>query len=259
MDLGIRGKNAIVCAASKGLGRGCAEALAAEGVELVICARTREALERTAAEIGERHGVRVTPIACDITTDDGRKAVLAACPEPDILVNNAGGPPPGDFRDFSLDDWRKAVESNMITPIALIRATVYGMAERGFGRIVNITSYSVKAPIPTLELSNGARAGLTGGIASLARKVARHNVVVNNLLPGPFETDRLRGTTRAIAEKTGKSVEEVHAARAAENPTGRFGTTEEFGAACAFLCSRYAGYISGQNLVLDGGAINATL
>ena len=259
MDMGIRGRRAIVCAASKGLGRGCAEALAAEGVDLVICARTAETLERTAAEIAGRYGVTVTPVPCDITTEEGRAAVLAACPEPDILVNNAGGPPPGDFRDFDLDDWRRAVEANMITPIALIRATVYGMCERGFGRIVNITSCSVKAPIPTLELSNGARAGLTGGIAALARKVAKHNVTINNLLPGPFETDRLRATTKAIAERTGRSFEEVHAERAAQNPTGRFGTPEEFGAACAFLCSAHAGYIVGQNWVLDGGAINCTL
>ncbi len=219
MDMGIRGRKAIVCAASKGLGRGCAEALAAEGVELVIGARTKDAIEKTAREIAEKHGVKVTAIAGDVTTEAGREALLAACPEPDILVNNAGGPPPGDFRDFSLDDWRRAVEGNMITPIALIRATVYGMCDRGFGRIVNITSYSVKAPIATLELSNGARAGLTGGIAALARKVARHNVAINNMLPGPFATDRLFNTSRAIAEKTGKTMEEVQAARAAENPT----------------------------------------
>lgn len=259
MDLGIKGRTAIVCAASKGLGRGVAEALAAEGVDLVICARTKEAIEKTAAEIAAQYGVKVTPVACDITTEAGRAAVLAACPAPDILVNNAGGPPPGDFRDFSSDDWRKAVEGNMITPIALIHATVYGMMERGFGRIVNITSYSVKAPIPTLELSNGARAGLTGAVASLARKVAKSNVVINNVLPGPFDTDRLRNTTRAIAEKTGRSIGEVQAERAAQSPTGRFGTTEEFGAACAFLCSQYAGYITGQNIVLDGGALNATI
>ena len=259
MDLGIRGRTAIVCAASKGLGRGCAEALAAEGVDLVICARTAEAIEKTAAEIAAEYGVGVTPVACDITTEAGRAAVLAACPEPDILVNNAGGPPPGDFKDFNSDDWRKAVEGNMITPIALIHATVYGMMERGFGRIVNITSFSVKAPIPTLELSNGARAGLTGAVAALARRVAKNNVVINNLLPGPFDTDRLRNTTRAVAEKTGRAVEEIKAERAAQNPTGRFGTTVEFGAACAFLCSRHAGYITGQNLVLDGGAINTTM
>ncbi len=259
MDLGIKGRKAIVCAASKGLGRGCAEALAADGVDLVICARTKDAIEATAAEIAAKYGVSVTPVACDITTEEGRAAVLAACPEPDILVNNAGGPPPGDFKDFSSDDWRKAVEGNMITPIALIHATVYGMMERGFGRIVNITSFSVKAPIPTLELSNGARAGLTGAVASLARKVASDNVTINNILPGPFDTDRLRNTTRAIAEKTGRSAEDISAERAAGNPTGRFGTTQEFGATCAFLCSQYAGYITGQNLVIDGGSINATM
>jgi len=259
MDLGISGRKAIVCAASKGLGRGCAEALAAEGVDLVICARTAEAIEKTAAEIAAKYGVSVTPVACDITTEAGRAAVLAACPQPDILVNNAGGPPPGDFKDFNSDDWRKAVEGNMITPIALIHATVYGMMERGFGRIVNITSFSVKAPIPTLELSNGARAGLTGAVAALARKVARNNVTINNILPGPFDTDRLRNNNRAFAEKTGRSADEVNAERAAANPTGRFGTTVEFGAAAAFLCSQHAGYITGQNLVLDGGAINATM
>ena len=205
-------------------------------------------------EIADAHGVQVTPVACDVTTEEGRKALLDACPAPDILVNNAGGPPPGDFRDFSLDDWRRAVEGNMITPIALIRATVYGMCDRGFGRIVNITSFSVKAPIPTLELSNGARAGLTGGIAALARKVAQHNVAINNMLPGPFATDRLFNTSKAIADKSGKSFDEVHEARAAQNPTHRFGTTGEFGAMCAFLCSDKAGYIIGQNIVLDGGS-----
>ncbi len=259
MDLGIKGRKAIVCAASKGLGRGAAEALAAEGVELVICARTAEAIETTAAEIAAQYGVGVTPGACDITTEEGRAAVLAACLEPDILVNNAGGPPPGDFRDFTSDDWRKAVEGNMITPIALIHATVYGMMERGFGRIVNITSASVKAPIPALELSNGARAGLTGAVAALARQVANRTVVSNNLLPGPFAPDRLRNTTSGVAEKTGRTIEEIQAERAAQNPTGRFGTTVEFGAACAFLCSQHAGYITGQNLVMDGGAINTTM
>jgi 3-oxoacyl-[acyl-carrier protein] reductase len=259
MDLGIKGKKAIVCAASKGLGRGVAEALAADGAELVICARTKAEIEQTAGEIAAKNGVEVTPVACDVTTEEGRAALLAACPEPDILVNNAGGPPPGDFRNFTLDDWRRAVEGNMLTPIALIHATVYGMVDRGWGRILNITSASVKAPIPTLELSNGARAGLTGGVAALARKVVRHGVVINNILPGPFETDRLRTTSRTIAEKTGKSFEEVHAQRQAESPAGRFGTTQEFGAAAAFLCSQYAGYITGQNLVLDAGGINVTI
>jgi 3-oxoacyl-[acyl-carrier protein] reductase len=259
MDLGIKGKKAIVCAASKGLGRGVAEALAADGVDLVICARTKHEIDTTAAEIAAQYGVSVTPVACDITTEAGRAAVLAACPQPDILVNNAGGPPPGDFKDFNSDDWRKAVEGNMITPIALIHATVYGMMERGFGRIVNITSYSVKAPIPTLELSNGARAGLTGAVAALARKVVKNGVTINNVLPGPFDTDRLRNTTKAIAEKTGRSVAEVSAERAAQSPAGRFGTPQEFGAATAFLCSQHAGYITGQNIVLDGGALNATI
>ena len=259
MDMGVDGRSAIVCAASRGLGRACAEALAAEGVRLTIAARTAADIEAAAAEIAERHGVEVTPVAADVTTEDGRRALLDACPEPDILVNNAGGPPPGDFRDFDTQDWRRAVEGNMIAPIALIHATVYGMMDRGFGRIVNITSFSVKAPIPTLELSNGARAGLTGAVAALARKVARRNVTINNLLPGPFETDRLLKTSQAIAEKTGKPFEQVQEERAAENPTGRFGRPEELGAACAFLCSGHGGYITGQNLVLDGGAINATL
>lgn len=259
MDMGISGRRAIVCAASKGLGRGCAEALAAEGVELVICSRTAAEIEATAREIAEAYGVTVTPVACDITTEAGRAEVLAACPEPDILVNNAGGPPPGDFADFDLDDWRKAVEGNMITPIALIRATVYGMANRGFGRIVNITSASVKAPIPSLELSNGARAGLTGGVAALARKVADKNVAINNLLPGPFDTDRLTHSSKILAEKQGKTVDEIRAQRAGQNPTNRFGLPSEFGATCAFLCSQHAGYIIGQNIVMDGGGHLSTL
>ena len=259
MDMGIRGRKAIVCAASKGLGRGCAEALAAEGVDLVITARTASELEATANEIAAKYGVSVTPVAGDVKTDAGRAAILEAMPEPDILVNNAGGPPPGDFADFSLDDWREAVEGNMITPLALIKSTVYGMADRGFGRIVNITSYSVKSPIPTLELSNGARAGLTAAIASLARKVAPRNVAINSILPGPFATDRLTNTSHAMAEKFGKTFEEVHAERAEEVPAKRFGTTEEFGAMCALLCSQHAGYIIGQNIVMDGGSHVSTL
>ena len=245
MDLGIAGRRAIVCAASKGLGRGCAEALAREGVQLTICARGAEALEATAAAIRAATGVEVAAVACDITTEEGRAAVLAACPWPDILVNNAGGPPPGDFRDFGLDAWRKAVEGNMLTPLALIRATVYGMMDRGFGRIVNITSASVKAPIASLELSNGARAGLTGAVASLARKAVRSGVTINALLPGPFDTDRLRGNLAAEAQRTGKPADELARARAAANPAGRFGTPDEFGAACAFLCSAQARFITG--------------
>jgi 3-oxoacyl-[acyl-carrier protein] reductase len=259
MDLGIAGRKAIVCAASKGLGKGSALALAREGVSVVICARGAEALEATAAEIRKLAAVEVTAIACDITTEAGREAVLAACPEPDILVNNAGGPPPGDFKEFGLDDWRRAVEGNMLTPLALIRATVYGMMERGFGRIVNITSASVKAPIASLELSNGARAGLTGAVATLARKSVRRNVTINNLLPGPFDTDRLRGGVARAAAQAGRPMEQLFAERAEASPAGRFGTPDEFGAACAFLCAAQAGYITGQNLLLDAGAYPGTM
>lgn len=259
MDFGIKGKTAIVCAASKGLGKGCAMALAREGVNVVISARGRDALEATATEIRNATGVTVTTVAADVTTDEGRKAVLAACPSPDILINNAGGPPPGDFKDFSLDDWRRAVEWNMISPIALIHATVYGMMERGFGRIVNITSFSVKAPIASLELSNGARAGLTGAVAVLARKASARNVTINNLLPGPFETDRLRGTTEKMAQSTGRSFDEIHRERMRAVPAQRFGTTEEFGATAAFLCSAHGGFITGQNVVIDGGSYPGTL
>ena len=259
MDMGIKGRKAIVCAASKGLGRGCAEALAAEGVELTICARTADVLEAAAAEIRKSTGVKVTAVACDVTTEAGRKALLAACPNPDILINNAGGPPPGDFKDFSLADWRAAVEGNMITPIALIHATVYGMMERGFGRILNITSYSVQSPVPTLELSNGARAGLTGAVSALSRRTAARNVTINALLPGPFETDRLRATSTKMAASRGVSFEVVHDARKKEVPAARFGTTAEFGATAAFLCSAHAGYITGQNVVMDGGSFNSTM
>ena len=259
MDLGIKGKSAIVCAASKGLGKGCAEALAREGVALTICARGEEALAATAEHLRQLGAPKVTAIACDVTTDEGRRALLAACPDPDILINNAGGPPPGDFKDFSLDDWRKAVEGNMLTPIALIHATVYGMMERGFGRVLNITSSSVKSPIPTLELSNGARSGLTGAVAALARKTVRRNVTINALLPGPFETDRLRSNSQKLAEARGQSFEAVHEARKGENPAHRFGTPEEFGATAAFLCSAHAGYITGQNIVIDGGSFPGTL
>jgi len=259
MDLGLKGRKAIVCAASKGLGRGCAEALARDGVDLVICARTAETLEATARSIADETGVSVTPIACDITTEDGRAAVLDACPNPDILVNNAGGPPPGDFKDFDLDDWRKAVENNMFTPIALIHATVYGMADRGFGRIVNITSASVKNPIPTLELSNGARCGLTGGIASLARKVANKNVTINGILPGMHDTDRIRQTLEGRAKAEGITTDEATTNAGNNIPAGRIGDPADFGAVCAFLCSTHAGFITGQNIMVDGGAYNGSL
>ncbi|MDX2201138.1 MAG: SDR family oxidoreductase [Hyphomicrobiaceae bacterium] len=252
MDLGIKGRKAIVCAASKGLGKGCAEALAREGVDLTICARGADALEATAKQL-RALGVKVSAVACDVTTPEGRDALLAACPDPDILVNNAGGPPPGDFKSFSLDDWRKAVEGNMLSPIALIHATIYGMMERGYGRIVNITSASIKNPIPSLELSNGARLGLTGAVAVLARKASRRNVTINGILPGPFDTDRLRGTTEKMAQARGVAVSVVDAERKEGVPAGRFGTTEEFGATVAFLCSTHAGYITGQNILIDGG------
>ena len=253
MDLGIKGKTAIVCAASKGLGKGSALALAREGVNIVICARGKDVLEATAAEIRQATGVTVTAVVGDVTTDAGRKALLAACPKPDILINNAGGPPPGDFKDFTSEHWRAAVEGNMITPIALIHATVYGMMERGFGRIVNITSASIKNPIASLELSNGARLGLTGAVAVLARKASGKGVTINGILPGPFDTDRLRGTSEKLAQSRGVPVATIDAERRAQVPARRFGTTAEVGAAVAFLCSAHAGYITGQNLLIDGG------
>src|SRR5687767_15426528 len=258
MDLGIRGRTALVCAASKGLGKGCAIALAREGVNLVITARGREALEATAAELRSTFKVKVDAIAGDITTEEGRSAALKAAPSPDILVNNAGGPPPGDFRAWDRDTWLKALEANMITPILLIRAVVDGMVARKFGRVVNITSGAVKAPIPELGLSNGARTGLTGFVAGLSRTTGRHNVTINNLLPGPFETDRLRSNLEFNAKKVGKTAAELRKVRTDANPSGRFGTAEEFGDACAFLCSAQAGYITGQNLLMDGGAYPGT-
>jgi 3-oxoacyl-[acyl-carrier protein] reductase len=259
MDLGIKGRKAIVCAASKGLGRACATSLAREGVELVITARTAETLEATAEEIRRATGARVTAVPGDISTEAGRAAALAACPAPDILVNNAGGPPPGDFRDWDRDAWIRAIDANMLAPIFMIKAVVDGMAERRFGRIVNITSASVKSPIPQLGMSNGARAGLTGFVAGLARQVARHNVTINNLLPGPFLTDRLRSGAAHLAQRNNRSVEEELALRGRENPTGRVGDPAEFGEACAFLCAASSGYIVGHNLLLDGGAFNSSI
>ena len=253
MDMGIRGKTALVCAASKGLGRACAMALAQEGVNVVITARGAEALEATAADIRSATGVTVITVAGDITTAEGRKAALAAAPQIDILINNAGGPAPGDFRDWDRDIWIKALDANMLTPIELIKATVDGMIARKFGRIINITSGAVKAPIDILGLSNGARSGLTGFVAGLSRKTVAHNVTINGLLPGPFETDRLKSTLGTWAKRDGISIEEAGARRKKENPAGRFGTPEEFGAACAFMCSAHAGYMTGQNILLDGG------
>ena len=259
MDMGIKGRTALVCAASKGLGKGCAMALAGEGVNLVITARGADALQATADEIRRATGVTVTAVVGDITTPDGRAAALAAAPQFDILVNKAGGPPPGDFRDWDRDAWIKAIDANMLTPIELIKSTVDGMIARKFGRIVNITSRSVKGPLPHLGLSNGARAGLTGFVAGLARQVAKHNVAINNLLPGPFLTDRQIDGITKLAAKAGQDYASFLAARTAENPAGRFGTPEEFGRACAFLCSSDAGFIVGQNLVIDGGSVNVTI
>ncbi len=258
MDLGLKGRTALVCAASKGLGRGCAAALAAEGVDLVITARGRPTLEATAAELQDRYRVRVVAVAGDITTPEGRAAALAACPSPDILVTNAGGPPPGDFREWTRDTWIRALDANMLTPIELIKATVDGMMARRFGRIVNITSSAVKAPIDILGLSNGARAGLTGFVAGLARRTVAHNVTINNLLPGAMDTERLRANTETMARNAKITVEEASRRRRTAIPAGRFGTPDEFGAACAFLCSAQAGYITGQNLLVDGGAYPGT-
>ena len=254
MDLGIKGKTALVCGASKGLGRGCAEALAADGVNLVLVARNAEALEHTAEEIRRAHGVNVVAVAADITTPEGRAQALAACPSPDILITNAGGPPTGDFRDWGRDQWIAALDANMLTPIELIKATVDGMMERGFGRIVNITSSAVKAPVDGLGLSNGARAGLTGFVAGLARTTVGRGVTINNLLPGAFETERLRTTLGSLAQKAGQTFDAVADGRRKGVPARRFGQPEEFGAICAFLCSVQAGYMTGQNVLADGGA-----
>jgi 3-oxoacyl-[acyl-carrier protein] reductase len=260
MDLGIEGKWALVCAASKGLGRGCAQALAAEGVNLVITARGEDALQATAAELRAAHPrVQVRTVAGDITTEAGRSAALAACPQVDILVNNAGGPPPGDFRDWDREVWLRAIDANMLAPIALMRATVDAMAQRGFGRVVNITSGAVKAPIDILGLSNGARSGLTGFVAGLARSnLAARNVTVNNLLPGAFDTDRLRTTLAASAAKAGRPEQALAEERQRGIPARRFGSAQEFGALCAWLCSAHAGYVTGQNLLIDGGAYPGT-
>ena len=253
MDLGIAGRKALVCASSKGLGRACAHSLAQAGCDVTLVARTPEPLEETAARIREAMGVAVTAVVGDITDEEGRLVALRACPEPDILVNNAGGPPPGDFHDWDRGDWIDALNANMLSGIFLIKATIDGMAEREFGRIVNITSRAVKAPTDALGLSTAARLGLTGFAAGIARRVARHNVTVNNLLPGPFATTRLKEVIEAAAEASGRPFEEVRDERMATNPTGRFGDPTEFGDACAYLCSAQASFITGQNLLIDGG------
>ena len=259
MDLGIEGKWALVCAASKGLGKGCAQALVREGANVVITARGAETLEATAAELRTLGRGEVRAVAGDIATEAGRAAALAACPQVDILINNAGGPPPGDFRDWDRDAWIRALDANMLTPIELMKATVDAMAARGYGRVVNITSGAVKAPIDILGLSNGARSGLTGFVAGLARsKLAGCGVTINGLLPGAFDTDRLRGTMSGAAAKLGKSFDVVAAERQKNIPAQRFGSSEEFGAICAFLCSVQAAYITGQNILADGGAYPGT-
>jgi 3-oxoacyl-[acyl-carrier protein] reductase len=258
MDFGLRNRTAIVCAASMGLGKACAVALGAEGVKLVIVARRREILERAAEEIRSVTGADTVAVAADVTTQEGRDAILATCPNPDILVNNAGGPPAGDFRNWDRGDWIKALDANMLAPIELMRSTIDGMIARQFGRIVNITSHAVKAPIAMLGLSNGARSGLTGFVAGLARANAEHNVTINNLLPGTFDTDRLKSNLQALAASTKRSSEAVTEDIRSSNPSRRFGRPEEFGATCAFLCSAQAGYITGQNILIDGGSYPET-
>jgi 3-oxoacyl-[acyl-carrier protein] reductase len=259
MDLGLTGKWALVCAASKGLGKGCAAALVREGVNVVITARGADALQATAAELRALGSGEVRAVAGDITTAEGRAAALAACPHVDILVNNAGGPPPGDFREWGRDAWIKALDANMLTPIELMKATVDAMAARGYGRVVNITSGAVKAPIDVLGLSNGARSGLTGFVAGLARSnIAARGVTINGLLPGAFDTDRLRGSMQGAVVKTGQPLEALMAKRMAAIPAQRFGTADEFGAVCAFICSVHAAYLTGQNILLDGGAYPGT-
>ncbi len=259
MDLGIRGRRAIVCASSKGLGRGSAEKLAEAGVALTLNARTAETLEQTAEAIRSRYNVEVKTVAADITTAEGRAAVLEAEPAPDILVNNAGGPPPGMWSDWGQEEWQAAVQANMLTPILLTTAVLPGMIERGWGRVVSITSASVKSPIGLLGLSNSARAGLTGFVAGTSRQVAKHGVIMNNLLPGSHDTDRIAGLMQARAKQTGATVEEERAKGMAATPRGRFGLPDEFGAVCAFLCSEHVGFMIGQNVLLDGGAFNATM
>ena len=261
MDLGIAGKWALVGGASKGLGFGCAQALVREGVNVLIVARGAEALQAAADKLkAEARGTQVLAVAVDITTPAGREAIFAQRRDFDIVVTNAGGPPPGDFRDWDRETWIKAVDANMLTPIELIKATVDGMAERGFGRIINITSSAVKAPIDILGLSNGARSGLTGFVAGVARnpKLAARGVTINNLLPGAFDTDRLKATMVGASQKTGQSIDAVAEARKKTIPAQRFGTSEEFGAICAFLCSQQAGYMNGQNVLADGGAYPGT-
>lgn len=259
MDLGIAGKRALVCASSKGLGLGCARALAAEGVDLVMNARGADVLEASAEQIRSDFGVSVTTVAIDVTTPEGQAAMLDAAGAADILVNNAGGPPPGMWTDWDRDDFIKALDSNMLTPIALIKGLVPGMMERGWGRVVNITSQAVRAPIPVLGLSNAARTGLTGYVAGTSRQVAASGVTINNLLPGLHDTDRAASLDNAVVQNEGITLDEARRRRESTIPAGRYGTSDDFGAACAFLCSQKAGFIVGQNWLLDGGGTNLTM
>ncbi len=259
MDMGLNGKRALVCASSKGLGLGCARALAAEGVHLVMNARGQDALDAAADTIRAEFGVDVTTVACDITTQEGQAAVLKAAGDLDILVTNAGGPPPGVWSDWDRDDFIAALDANMLTPIALMKAVLPGMMARGWGRVVNITSQSVKAPIPALGLSNAARTGLTGYVAGTARQVAGKGVTINNLLPGIHATDRAVQLDTGVSDAQGISMQQAREQRYATIPAGRYGAPDDFGAACAFLCSAQAGFIVGQNLLLDGGAVSSTM
>lgn len=258
MDLGLAGRKALLTGASKGMGKACAMALAREGVAVTIVARGRETLEKTAQEIRDATGMEATPVAADVTSPEGRRAALSACPEPDILLNNAGGMPPGDFRTWERDDWIAAIDLMMLPPIEMMKATVDGMMERGFGRIVNITSRSVKIAQPELGLSNGARSGLVGFVAGLSRQTVAANVTINNLLPGIFDSDAQREHIAGMLDEMGRSFEEVWTERAMSNPARRYGRTEEIGAYFAFLCSEHAGFITGQNLLIDGGSYPGT-
>lgn len=253
MDLGLNGKKAIVCASSRGLGKGCAEALAEAGCTIVLNGRNETVLAETKAALEQKYGVSVSSIAADVSTQAGQEALLAACPDPDILVNNNGGPPRKDYSELDREALLQGAIQNFVTPIELIQAVIPGMKRRGFGRIVNITSLSVKMPIEGLDLSSGARAGLTAFLAGVSRQVAPHGITINNLLPGKMDTDRLKGGFERAAKSSGKTIEEIRDEQAAEIPTRRFGNAEEFGQTCAFLCSTHAGYITGQNLLMDGG------
>ena len=259
MDLGIRGRKALVCASSKGLGRGCATALAEAGVDLVMNGRSADSLATAAEDIRSAFGVEVTEVAADVSTEAGQAALLEAAGAVDILVNNAGGPPPGMWTDWSRDDFIAALDANMLAPIAFMKALLPSMIDQGWGRVINITSVSVKSPIPQLGLSNSARAGLTGYVAGTARQVAPNGVTINNLLPGIHATDRAISLDTGVAEAQGIEIEKARQNRYATIPVRRYGTAAEFGATCAFLCSQHAGFIIGQNILLDGGAYNATL